>query len=241
MRLQVFDSFLTNGSGQLLNPPEATSAWRGAGIHCSSEVESCSIGGIKLGVKSIIPYPGSLVTADRRSISSVAGGMYGAWNAPPRSVPLDGNGRPGEKLVLQLYENCDELAPPGPRAPYLTRALVASLPATEATNQLVMKLPMSGRTRATIGWSGSAGDITVNLVGIRSFFGIAVGELPIPNPISFVNSGISGNGAGPAQGATIYTNQIYVDNESFDEIWVFAWSASGSSLVMIAETTGERL
>lgn len=232
MKLFTFDQFLTRGSAQV-----PSGKFVAAGIHCSSDVESCTIGGYKLGVKSIVPLSGESprVDADRISLTLTAG-LFSTDDASP----ADGVKSPGEKLVLQMYEPCDGFSPPGPRAPYFTRAALATLPATAAGAKKIARLPMSGRTRAALFWTGAAATCTINVLGIRANYGVAKGYFPSINALDFTTPAQTVK-SGPNAGTNLFSRAVYIDNESFDELHVWAYDAGGGGLDFFAEVTGERL
>lgn len=233
MKLVTIDQFLTKGSGQIASAGEDFVA---AGIHCSSEVESCTIGGFKLGVKSLVPItPGSAQQALADRISANQSGQMTGFNAC-----LDGQQYPGEKLVLALYESCDGLQPPGPRAPYLTRAAATALPTTAAGAQPVCRLPMSGRTRAALWWAAQNNTCTIVVSGYRANFGVAKGYFHVVNTTLYTTPDQTGV-AGFEAGVTDRHRAVYIDNESFDDLLVWAFDSAGGSISFFAEVTGERL
>lgn len=234
MKIFVEDQFLTKGSAQL----PTYNGMRGIGIHSSSHVESCSVGGIKLGVKAFLPLAngGVNITADRIRFRQNAG-------APQSTSELDNvaDAAPnaGDKLVLQVYEACDDLQLPGPRTPYVTRAACV-LPAAQVNARLLMVLPTSGRLRSALFWSASTATVTVNVVGFRMQFGVNKGYYGIPNQTNYATPQLSFI-AGGAAGSQNFARAIYVDGESFDYLMVYGFDAASGSIDMLGEVTGERL
>lgn len=242
MKLNVADNFLSRGS---MNIPNG--AYKAVGIHCSSEVDAIEMGGIRVGARSVIPLGmsqngGQLVTSARKGLNGRYTGLTGGTemsNANQR----DGVRAPGEKLVLQLYEECDDLNPPGPRVPYLTSVLLPTLSAagatTAATAMLVSVLPMSNRLRAVLSFGANLNGASYGLRGIREsaagdgMFYVDKAAVVLPNTPSIYAA--AGAIADPQ------CNIVYVDNESFDWLLVYMFSAGAPNGLFSAEVDGDRI
>jgi hypothetical protein len=243
MKLFAADNFLTKGSAQL-----PSGDFRGIAIDSSSEVDVVEIGGRVLGVNQVVPfqgdvrsvrYPGDALNTGQATYGAVVGGDAGPT---------------GEVLTLKLYEACDALVPPGPRAPVFRRAKFADtqMTATVTNAKLAFRLPFHGRRMACLSmWrSDSTRDFNLLVVGAR------YGRKGSVQFSDYVESGPFAwwNGAAlPASSmdSTNLQNQsrvFYVggegDNvEGFDELFVYAYgaSAAGSNYcVVTGEAFGER-
>lgn len=245
MKIFTEPDFLAKGSAQIPNYQGMT----GVGIHSSSEVDSCTVSGVRLGVKAIVPCgPGAEIRAERNPWKRITT----ARGMTEFASPADGNPNSGNKLVLQIYE-CDEFNIPGPRATYVTRCglSTAALPTTRVTARAMCAVPMSGRVRCAISWFAFSASTIINVAGVRSIQGIAAlqnsDSVPlygytISNPNDYASTlakiapaGVMSNGTGAPQ------QTIYIDNESFDYLLIWAWDPNPGYLDLLAEASGERL
>jgi hypothetical protein len=127
MRFHVESEFGKKGSTQLPADGDIVAV----GIASSSDVDICEVGPYRLGPMSIVPCRGG------ETVEALRGFRATNLNG---SVPSLIN----QNLVLQLYESCDALVPPGPRAP----VMVASGPiflAGAGLFTLALRVPFSGR------------------------------------------------------------------------------------------------
>lgn len=246
MKIFTEPQFLAKGSTQLPN----YEGMRGVGIHPSSEVDSCTVAGVKLGVKAIVPVgAGAEVRADKRKFNNIT--FPGLALQFDTSV-ADNAPNAGDKLVLQIYEACDRMIPPGPRAPYLSRASSSGLPGTKVLAAPMFKLPTSGRTRIALSWMALNIQAIVNVSGVRMTYGVqpltndgrGTFGYVISNTTDYNSPATAMASAGPSQPAVIPTRTIYIDNESFDYLLVWAWdlgNSGGNYFDILAEVSGERI
>ena len=239
MKIFSEPDFLKKGSAQLPNYASMT----GVGIHSSSEVDSCTISGVRLGVKGIVPVlAGAEIRAERRAFQNTVVGP-----ALDFVSPADGNPAAGNKLVLQIYE-CEEFNIPGPRTTYVSRSAVTTLPTTRLTARGMAVVPMSGRNRCAITWTAGQTTCTVNTAGVRSLGGVAglqsisanFGHM-IVNATDYTTPMSNYAPAGPQFTSANPMRTIYIDNESFDYVLIWAWDTAGSYIDLLAEASGERL
>jgi hypothetical protein len=141
MRFHLIDKFSEVGGATL----PSTDTIVAVGIAPSSEVDTCIVGAHVLGPESLVPYA-STVRALRGFRSGPAIGSAdwfdgGGVAADPNPLGL------GTNLVLALYEKCDVLVPPGPRATVLREA---ALVADNGNALLAFRLPVAGRRLAHV-------------------------------------------------------------------------------------------
>lgn len=162
MQWQSFPNFNLGGSAQIQQGPYVA-----CGIAAGSEVDTCLVGDQKLGPMSLVPCRGGTNLTALRGYRTYGGQPIQNQLETPGGAP---GGQVGGTLVLQLYEACDVLVPPGPRAPLLVSGFVAStaLPATNATAALLLRIPFHGRRQGTFSVK-RAGNIELNVLvqGVR--------------------------------------------------------------------------
>lgn len=227
MKIASFDKFLLKQTAQLPN-----GEWRAVGIHASSEVDLVTVGGSVLSIGSLLPAKGSApISAVRRSAGSFA--------------PV------GERLVLQLYEPCDELVPPAVRAPVCMKAEIdatgGGLPALAASPAIAIRLPFQGRQHATISFmrSDSALDMQCVVIGRRRpFYDNTGGDLLTQaTPETWWNGGAAAptDAFGNVCARTFHIGGV--DNEEcFDDLLICVRGAAGVDIVtVLAEAYGERI
>lgn len=237
MRIFTLDSFLTKGSGTI---PEG--AWVGVGIHPSSEVDLMEVGGVRCGVGAIVPLRSGDTAKAVRSLNAPDIKIIAA--ALNALGPADGNLAPNDKLVIQVYEECDPWNPPGKRVPYNTQAIVtAPLPTTQATAKLIARIPMCGRASLAMWCQPIAGiALTVGFQGMKypkqdSGNGFTQVDESVPFAIG-VATIVSGPIAG-GQNST-FSQTIGGIGSIHDEVTVWAWSAGGGNASFQFEAFGER-
>ena len=240
MKIFTEPQFLAKGSTQLPN----YEGMRGVGIHPSSEVDSCTVAGVKLGVKSIIPVgAGAEVRADKKKFNNTT---YPGLALQFDNAVMDNAPNAGDKLVLQIYEACDRMIPPGPRASYLTRTGQSVLPTTRVLAQAVAKLPTMGRVRSALSWIALNATAVINVAGVRMLYGQAslytsgAACFLVSNPTDYTSPLTNIVPAGVAFGGSQPSRTIYIDNENFDYLLVWAFDPGGGSLDFLAEVSGER-
>lgn len=196
-----------------------------AGIHPESEVDLVRIDGALITVGSlapISPIQGCVAEAVRAALP-----RFG-YTDDAQHHAHDGVHIIGEELVLALYEKCDALVPPGPRAPRYQSVNVTDedLPILEADAQLITRVPMQGRSTCAIafGRETSSLDMTIVVFGRRGNALIGVAESawfdpdadPDPAPPLFINGDALARG-------------VYVQNERYDELLIYAYGDEGDA------------
>jgi len=236
MKLCFIDAFLTRGSASI-----PAGDWVAVGIHPSSEVDLCDVGNYRLGVNAIVPVNTGDSVRAVRSLKNVDSAALAALLNTTGGGPADGNKAPSDKLVLQLYEACDEWQPPGPRVPYVTQAFVPTtqMTTTQATAKLIARVPFSGRKTLAV-FVQPAGPTSLVVIGLRyplpaSISGLLLGE---ESPVTVVPVNLMTTGAVMA-GSTNSVGVYYTEN--FDEMLVYVWTPGGAASVSVAiEAYGER-
>lgn len=242
MKLQQFDEFLTNGQALI------DGGYTAIAIHPSSEVDLVDVGGYRLGVGAIVP------------VSKSSPSKLQAVRVAPDE--LTGEGDPllardvGQKLVVQLYEPCDQLIPPGPRLPVFRQRSfpAAGLGGNTGDASLVLRVPMQGRSQMTLTFRRDTDveDLTVVPVGILygdRTQGIQQGTRFVPDAAV---TWWDGGGAAPTVGvsatyaAELASRVVHYggggdSREAFDEIAIFAYGGVGGDVYIAAEAFGERL
>lgn len=239
MKTFLIKDFLQAREGQILDECVAV------GIHPSSEVDLVLVDGVLLGVGAIVPA--------RRAST-----LQSVRIAPADIISADDYATVGGKLVLQLYEKCDALIPPGPRLPWSRSVRIkdAAIGVDAANATLAFRLPMWGRPAAMIFFTRlGAEDLTMVPVGAR--YGIAQlglnpdsnntqGPLLVPGPATtFVSGTLVGVNATLAGEVASTFASVGGDGDAFeyfDEIFVFVYGpAAGGDAIISAEVAGERV
>jgi hypothetical protein len=236
MRLFTIDGFLSGGARQLPTIADAIAV----GIHSSSEVDAANVNSVRLSVMSLVPLNGGsgiTITPFRTPLNP----LVVSWRNP-----ADNNTTPGEKLVIVVYEACDKLVAPGPRAPYEFGVAVKAMPIAAGAAALVARIPFSGRRQLSLFVTPNANDATVLLRGIRytlASAGNASLSISTEAPVVVVAANqVSANGDGIVLGRELIAGGGSDLQEGFDEIQIFAWQVAGSnSCVFSGSVFGERV
>jgi len=240
MYVHTIDQFITAGTG---NIPEGN--WVAAAIHASSEVDVCIIDGKVIGAgRGIVPIAGGGKPVV--AVRSVNAGGTALSSLTLLQAPSDNVTAPGEKLALILWEACDDIEAPVARAPLLRQVTVKPVPQTQATAQLAMRIPFSGRSLCVLGFTASNQDAQVVVTGIRypmppKVGGSSGGFQFVESAIQTVPSGTT-LATGP-NATTVGASKVIYFTEAFDELCVFVWCPGGAngSVLVEAEISGERL
>jgi hypothetical protein len=239
MRFISFDDFNFR-QGQIPGKEETAVA---CAIATSSDVDVCEVDGHNLGPGAIVPCtPGA-------PIKAVRGWRTGTLT----DTRLDA------RLVLQLYDPCDVMVPPGPRAPVMRSAIVpaASIGAAAGTAGLVLRLPCAGRDQVAVSIRrrvGSALELGWILRGVRYQSRANLAAAPIVGGLVDAASYIQevtgtlfdGGGAVPTStapdaqrlGAVTYIGGLGDLAERLDEVEVWLYGAADSNLYVTAEGWG---
>lgn len=253
MKLVTCPKFLTRGSFEL---PAGVIA---AAIHPSSEVDLCDVGGMhRLSVGGIVPLPQNQIV----SVESVRNPLIGdqLFGTEPGNITIyDGEEEPGGKLVLQLYDKCDALMPPGGRVSYYKDIEIAEadIPATEEAAQLAMRIPFHGRAQCTVGMWRSGGTQDLSIIVVGRSYGRKGARLS--NGSDFTDQGGVvyehgtqtwwNGGAVPESSveAGVYLWRVFHvgglgdSAEAYDELQLFVYGGAGGGIARItAEAFGER-
>lgn len=223
MKIVTEPKFLTTGSKQL------TGRYRALAIHPSSEVDLVDIDGVRLGVGGIVPFPLS------------GANVLSVRNAPNEIVAASGDHLDvGQKLVLQLYEDCDELVPPAPRHATFRSGIIAAsaLGAVVAAANLIVRLPFQGRAQAAIRFKRltSPQDLSLVVLGVsygtRSDAGTGANYVELP-----VETWWNGGGAAPTvttgplalqlQAAVVNLGGMGDEAEALDELQCWVYGPAG--------------
>lgn len=206
------------------------------GIAASSEVDLVTINGHVLGPQALVPY-GTTCEAVR-----------GRRNEPVAQLA----GTIGQKLVIQLYERCDVLVPPGPRAPIVVSSGVRVLSNTLAGQEPLLRVPFSGRKQCqfAIQFETTSGAYNARVRGVRYQTGeyqklknnfdthaYVVDDADVPLVITA--SGPDGD----IQATVFYVGGGGDLQEAFDELELYVYGiAEGpfESVHAMAEASGER-
>jgi hypothetical protein len=221
MKIFTFTPFLTRGAAEI------SAGFRACAIHPSSEVDLVTVGQHRLGVGAIVPLSKTQptpITAVRAAPDGFTPNQQDAWTV-------------GQHLVLQLYEDCDELVPPGPRMAVSRSAIItaAALPALVANAVIAFRLPMQGRAMACIRMqrSTTAADLSLLIQG-WSWGEERAASNQGPRVVESSENWFNGGGAGAVAGlrGDVLARQVYVggdgDGETpFDELVVYAYGAAG--------------
>jgi hypothetical protein len=246
MKVFAVDNFLVKGSAGL-----PSGAFRAIAIHPSSEVDLIKVNGRLLGPGTLLP----MTPGETPSIESVrfAPTVYeGASDITDRS-------QAGQLAVVQLYEACDSLDPPGPRVPSLRygKVLAANLGAVIGAANIIARVPFSGRRMARISFMRTANPVDLSLVIMGVVWGTKVDGGIGPGLEGHVVQQITQtwwNGAGAAptitaggvaglgQARIIYVGGGADAEEGFDELVLFVFGGAGAGdAVVFAESYGERV
>lgn len=265
MKIFRASQFLTKGFAQL-----DTQGCVAVGIHPSSEVCLVDVAGMMLAVGGIVPLPPKVASIELLAVHWPLNGdqLFGADanNFTPADGVTEGL---GDKLVLQLYEKCDALVPPGPRVPLYkdVQVAAANIGLTAENAKLAMRVPFHGRAACAIAFTrpGAADDLSLLVVG-RSY-----GRRNPISPLSaawvagsndFGDAGgvwhemaietrLNGGGAAAAtpsiEAAQVgyRWRQVVVGgeadaSEAFDELQLFVFGPAGALARLTAEAYGER-
>lgn len=150
MKIQSFANFNRDGSGTIDSPGTVA-----VGIAPGSEVDTLFVDGRRLGVGALMPARhGSELRAVRgfRTLTAniIVTGIKGE----------DARAIIGGGLQLLLYEACDALVPPGPRAPITQGRMfpTSDLPVVGGLHAYrAIRLPCSGRRRWRLAVRGATG------------------------------------------------------------------------------------
>jgi len=257
VKLLHIPKFLTDGKGTI------PKGYRAVGIHPSSEVCLLDVNGFTLGVGGLVPLHESVqVKALHNPI--IDDQIFGTGNN--NLLPADGvSSELGDQLVLQLYEACDPLVPPGPRVPYYkdVRIAAADIGVTAELAKLAMRVPFHGRAACAVAFKRItiAADLNVIVVG-RSYGRRNPNSKLVALGSDFTDQGgvwhemaaetwWNGGGAAAAQasvevdGNARRWRQIVCGgeadaSEAFDELVIYVWGAAGGDAWLTAEAYGER-
>jgi hypothetical protein len=239
VQLHRVNKFLTNGRGSIPTGPFVA-----VGIHPSSEVDLVDVAGHRLGVGAIVPCEGGIEVKAVRNAPQLAGAAFTSEDFA------------GQRLVLQLYEKCDQLIPPGPRLPVFREGFKAAADiGVDAANAgtPIVRLPFHGRTMATITFrrTTDAADLTLLVVGFNhGEVGGNTGMIRITEqttttwwngavpPAVTVHGGAS---LDTLQARTVYVGGLSDAAEGFDELMLFVYGAAGGDARLFAEAYGERI
>jgi hypothetical protein len=158
MKLLTLPAFLSRETDDIPVDFEGVVA---CGIHSSSEVDLVKVDGQTLAVGSVSPCrPGSKLEAVRNDVVF---------------------SRSGDSLTLILFEKCDQIVTPGPRAPVFdsTTGDANDLPLLEANADIVLRLPFQGRASCAISFerSDTTKEMSLKVYGRR----VGTREKPIQN------------------------------------------------------------
>lgn len=227
----------------------------GVGIHPSSLVDQVDIDNVRLGPKSIVPLnPTQTANVQRVRwpiVDDATIGTPGAGDAPG-----DGDALFGQKLVLQCYEPCDALVPPGPRTPYYRDISIAaaSLGTTGAAANIALTIPFWGRTTMCLSVmrTSLAQDLSFFVVG-RKHGNRSESRIVTALP-SFADQdgvwtesgvfawGIPTNTLDPTvpRWRTVYFGGLGDAAECYDYLQVYCYGpAGGGDVLAVAEAYGE--
>jgi hypothetical protein len=237
MKLESFSKFLANG-GQL------KAGFRACAIHPSSEVDLVDVGSYRLGVGAVIPLSPTAPT-ELRAVRRAPLAMFNPGDADDI----------GQQLVLQLYEECDELVAPGPRMP-LSRAgtvVAASLGAAVGAANLILRVPFQGRRMACVRFKRNTALADLSLVVVGASYGFkkdALGQSGLYVEKT-TETWWDGGGVAPQVAAGVplagqlEVRQLYVGGfgdgaEAFDELQFYVFGAAGGDAEVTVEAYGER-
>jgi hypothetical protein len=253
VKVHTLPNFAVKGQGVL-----PAGDWTAVGIAPGSIVDTCLIGGHRLGPMSLLPITQGGIAVQglkaRKATSSI-GGENGFDKDEVEGVPFPLGGHLGS-LELLLYEKCDQLVPPGPRAPFR----VANRVVGTAFGVLALRLPFMGRAAAVIAATGTLGeniDFTIKIRGII-YHSLPLGEsIGNADTIATVQDFIAEatdqtyfQGGATRRVSWVNTQNlatiVYVGgrgdlSEAFDEIEVSIISAGGATAMVQAEAYGERV
>lgn len=136
--------------------------WRACGIAPNSNIDLAEVGGARVGPCSLVPCQAGM------PVLPVRGFRSGALGTADTLAEQASNVRNLSTLALVLYEECDGLIPPGPRATWRGGGFF-ELPG--AVNKLVVRAPFHGRKQAHVAVRGEDGvtvtDQQIIVRGIR--------------------------------------------------------------------------
>lgn len=242
MQIQSIGDFLRLGAGVVPNGDYVA-----VGIAPSSEVDVCIVGDrYTLSPGSLVPCKGGTKLTAVRGYRTIPSGG---------TIPYDPI---GGTLDLLLYQSCDLLSPPGPRA----RLLVGNLIDYTAPNAaLLLRVPFSGRKHAVVSVKrefDTTTDLNITVRGIRyrprevlrrfskavyeseqSFMEVAQTETYFNGAGSLPESTLDGDTY--QLGRVFYVGGGGDNQEGFDELEVWVDHASSSSVIWgEIEVNGER-
>lgn len=252
MKLYYPDRILDRGSEQL------PAGFVGVAIHPSSDVDVVDVDGARLAPRSVVPIDPTTratVKAVRRRIDvnafPGAPGVGDSLEITPDYTP--------QKLVLQLYEKCDQLIPPGPRTPYYRDILIpsADLSAVALTANLALVIPFWGRStlQLSVKRTDTTQDLSFFIVGRKHGNRDSASPKPIFSALASFGdedgvldeSGVFTWGMPTftldptlPRWRTVYFGGLGDAGECFDYLLVFCYGAAGGGdALLVAEAYGE--
>jgi len=241
--------FATRGSATIPNGD-----YIAVGIGPGSHMDMCAVGGSVLGPMSLVP----LGQGGGANVTAIRGSRSGPLNTNDGvATPYAPDGTFG-MLELLLYERCDPLVPPGPRAPIIK----ATQNGAFVGGGLALRMPFMGRKTCAIFAKQETGinsDFTVTIRGIRYFATPSMtaaqfAQHAINTEFPFAEEVVLGTyfkGGATRRLSTVGTDAPnyelgvagYVGGngdmaEAFDEIEI--WTTAVGALFVQAEVYGER-
>lgn len=234
MKIHTVANFTQQGTASLPN-----GNFRAVGIAPGSEVDVCKVGGRMLSVGGLVPF--------NSGVEAVRG-----IRKPNGNTTLTLG-----DLELVLYEACDPLMQPGPRAPTLRAARVkgADLRTTPARDGVAttanLRIPFQGRRHATFFMRRTDGtDFSFIVVGVKYRDRALMGAFDADVEAYFDESAtdtwsvsgvvpVSGLAGGGSLSAVRHVGG-FDSEETYDELELYCWGAAGGDLYIQAEADGER-
>lgn len=224
------------------------------GIAPGSEVDCCLVGNMLLGPMSLVPF--------HRDLKTVKGLRMRPNNAQPKDTD-----QVGGTLALLLYEACDALMPPGPRAPGIADGRIVSgqLGTTANTATTLFRIGFAGRRQGMffISRVGNTADLNIIIRGIKYPQALLTRDVQIDAQIyspymdEVTDSLWAGTGARPQSSSILDLGQTIanpllgrtiqvggVDNqEAYDELECLVWGVqdANSHVYGHVEVFGERV
>lgn len=244
MQFHIATDFNRVGIGVL--PPGKFVA---VGIAPASEVDICRVGALTLSPCSLVPFNTNIkpMRGFRTGIDSLTTDPYVSNN---------------DMLVLVLYEACDFVVPPGPRAPVLREAIIRISDGYATAPRLALRLPFAGRTQAVVAVrreNGSVTGVTATVRGVRYLTPAQYNaKILVANPpnddqepffaeqvetIVYTTSTVDqvgGPNTNQTVGGVFYIGGNGDNQEAFDELEVWIFGVEDGDVLIQAEASGER-
>lgn len=213
------------------------------GIAASSEIDICLVGGHVLGPQTLVQFS--------TTVEAIRGLRTGLLPSGVSAPPV------GQRLVLQLYERCDVLIPPGPRSPLVVTSDFYVVPAALGVTNPILRVPFAGRKQCAFAVKRSAGteatdDLSYLVRGVKynaAAFqkinrGVLVDGADQRCVFTETTTGTVGLTLSTADGASPLNRVFYVggagDNqEDFDELELYVFGNAGNAYAQ-AVATGDR-